>query len=368
MSGRRITAAIACALLLSGAIVTVRAADQGAGLNGLRDRIASGAIRGIHSVMAIADGETIVEWYFPGRDEALGPRGPVPLSRVAFRADDLHDLRSVTKSVVSILFGIAQQEGAVGDLDTPVLDYFPEYADLRTPERLKIRIRDVLTMTSGWHWDERTYPYTDVRNSEIAMDVAPDPLRYVLSQRIDVPPGTRFNYSGGDVAVVGAVIARTTKTPLDVYAYQRLFAPLGIERFEWSKNNGVPRAASGLRLMPRDMAKIGRLMLDGGRWHGRQVVPQSWVDASTTVHVDVEPNKDQPQCGMKYGYLWWIGGDCDVTPPAPWFAAIGNGGQRIWVVPSRRLVVVTTAGLYNDPNQGKPPAAVLTGVLEAVAP
>ncbi len=346
----------------------VHADERDGALDALKARIAAGEIPGIHSVIVVRDGTTIAQWYFDGVDVALGPKGPVPLGKVAFDANDLHDVRSVTKSVVSILFGIAQADGVIPDLDAPVLDYFPEYADLRSAERLKIRVRDVLTMTSGWHWDERTYPYTDVRNSEIAMDVAPDPIRYVLSQAIDAPPGTRFTYSGGDVAVVGAIVTRATKTPLETFARQRLFAPLGIDAFEWSKNNGVPRAASGLRLRPRDMAKIGGLMLDSGRFDGQQIVPQSWVTAATTPHVDVDPpDARDPECRTRYGYLWWLGADCEVTPHVPWFAGIGNGGQRIWVMPSRKLVVVSTAGLYDDPHQGEPPAAVLTGVLRGLA-
>ncbi len=332
-------------------------------LDTLKSRVESGEIPDIHSVLVIVDGKTIAEWYFAGRDETIGEKGPIPLPHVVFGVDTLHDVRSATKSVVSILFGIARAEGAIEDLDAPVFDYFPELADLRTPERMRVRIRDVLTMTSGLHWDERTYPYTDVRNSEIAMDIAADPYRYVLSQTVDSPPGTRFNYSGGDVALVAAIITRATRTPIEVYAKQKLFDPLGIREFEWSKGNGVPRAASGLRLTTRDMGKIGVMMLDGGRWAGAQVVAQSWVAASTSSQVHVEGDRI---CGTNYGYLWWLHGGCASTPAAPSFAGIGNGGQRIWVVPSRKLVVVSTAGLYNDPKQADVATALLAGVLGAV--
>ena len=215
----------------------------------LKARIESGAIPGIHSVLAIADGKTVAEWYFDGVDETIGPMGPIDLGRVAFTPETLHDVRSVTKSVVSMLFGIAYSDGAIKSLDTPVLDYFPEFADLRTPERMKIRIRDVLTMTSGLHWDERTYPYSDVRNSEIAMDIADDPYRYVLSLSIDAAPGARFNYSGGDVAIVAAIVSRATKTPIEAYARDKLFTPLGIARFEWTRSG-----ATTFRVRHRDCA------------------------------------------------------------------------------------------------------------------
>ena len=352
------------ALCAAMCVYTARADDLDTNLKALKARIDTGAISGIHSVLIIADGKTLAEWYFTGDDEALRDRGPVPLRHVQFGPTTLHDVRSVTKSVVSILFGIAQDDGAIKSLDTPVLDYFPEYADLRTPERLKIRVRDVLTMTSGLDWDERKFPYTDPRNPSIAMEIAPDLFRYVLSRGIAAPPGTRFAYSGGDVALVGAIVARATKKPLDEFAKERLFGPLGIAAFEWSKAGSNPRAEAGLRMTTRDMGKIGSLMLAGGEWNGKRIVSQAWVTDATTPHATVEPD---PTCGTKYGYLWWLFPGCQAQPPAPGFAGIGNGGQRIWVIPSRKLVVVSTAGLYNDPKQGEPPLAVLTGILGGMA-
>lgn len=310
-------------------------------LERLRRRIVSGDLPNVHSLLVQQDGRPVVAWYFKGRDE----RGGLLLGEVAFNAETLHDARSMTKSVISILLGIAVAEGAVKSLDEPVLDYFPEYADLRTPERMKIRLRDLIVMGSGIDWDEDSYPYTDPRNSETAMGRAPDGLRYVLSRKIVAEPGTRFQYSGGDAALVGAVVAQGTRTPLDVYAAKKLFHPLGIDRYEWLKDSsGVP-IASGLRLRPRDMLKIGQMMLDGGRIGGRQVAPAGWIAAAGSKEVAV--NSD-PRCGMGYGYFWWVSQGCITEPRTPWIAAIGNGGQRLWVVPSRRLVVVVTQGLYND--------------------
>jgi CubicO group peptidase (beta-lactamase class C family) len=118
-----------------------------------------------------------------------------------------------------------------------------------------------------------------------------------------------------------------------------------------------------LRLTPRDMAKLGVMMLNGGKWNEQQIVPAQWVTLSTSRHAQVEPD---PQCGTAYGYLWWLGPGCASTPPTPWFAGIGNGGQRIWVVPSRDLVVITTAGLYNNPQDRQATTDVFIGVLLAV--
>ena len=357
MLGRLLGVVLAWTLMASAAAA---AETDAAALQALRQKIVSGELPGVHSVIVVRGGKTLAEWYFPGKDERRG----LPLGEVAFTADTLHDVRSVSKSVVSILLGIALKDGAIESLDTPVLDYFPEYPELKTPERMKITLRHIFSMTSGLKWDETSVPYIDARNSEIAMDLAPDRYRYVLEQDVVTPPGSQFRYSGGDVALAGAVLARATKTPLEDYARAKLFAPLGITPFQWDKDpKGVPFAASGLRLRPRDMATIGQLMLQGGRWKGRQIVPKAWVTASTSRQAQVAPD---PKCGTRYGYYWWLNPGCPFTPPTPVITANGNGGQRIWVIPSRDLVVVTTMGGYNRPTPAAD--AILAAVLKAAKP
>jgi CubicO group peptidase (beta-lactamase class C family) len=230
---RALMAAAAAAL----AIAAPAAAQD---LAALEQRIRAGEIKGVHGLIVVQRGRTLAEHYFEGRDERRG----FPLGVVKFGPDTLHDVRSVTKSIVGLLVGVAVEEGAIRSLDAPALDYFPEYADLNTPERRRVTLRHLLTMTSGLHWDEDSVPYTDPRNSEIAMDLAKDPYRYVLSQPFDAAPGQRFRYSGGDVAVMAAVLTRATKRPLEAYAEEKLFRPLGIARVAWLKDaKGVPYAA-----------------------------------------------------------------------------------------------------------------------------
>jgi CubicO group peptidase (beta-lactamase class C family) len=164
---------------------------------------------------------------------------------------------------------------------------------------------------------------------------------------------------------MAAVLTRATKTPLDVYAEQKLFRPLGIAKVEWHKDaRGVPFAASGLRMTPRDMAKVGQLVLANGRWNGRQVIPARWVRDATRPHAVVQPG--DPKCGTRYGYFWWLYQGCQVTPPEPWAAGVGLGAQRIMVMRGRDTVVVMTAGLYNSRRQSEVANAVATAVLGAV--
>ena len=151
------------------------------------------------------------------------------------------------------------------------------------------------------------------------------------------------------MALIGEIIARATKMPLDEFAKTALFAPLGITQVEWLKDDkNVPYAASGLRLLPRDMMKLGLLMLHHGKVGARQIVPEVWAKASVTSQTVVGR---ESACGFHYGYFWWLVPRCEASNDPGWFAAIGNGGQRIFVVPERDLVIVVTAGLYNDPRQ-----------------
>lgn len=314
---------------------------DGAAIGRLVDDIRAGKYSNIHSLLIVRSGKIVAEEYFQGEDERRGH----PLGTMRFDADTLHDVRSVSKSVVSAVFGIAIASGSVKDIDAPVLSYFPEYADLQTPERARVRVRHLLSMTSGLEWDEDSRPYGDPLNSETMMDAQRDRVRFVLSRPIVAVPGERFRYSGGDTMLLAAVLERATKRRLDKYAEQMLFRPLGIDRYDWiAYPDGTPIAASGLRLRPRDMAKFGQVFLDGGRWRGAQVLPESWVHASTSAQARVS---DRPFGFQSYGFQWWLGSVRDEAH-TPWVMAVGYGGQRIMLIPSRDLVMVLTAGMYGN--------------------
>ena len=327
-------------------------------MSGIGVAFLNGRLRNLHGVVVMRSGQLVFEQYFTGHDERLG----MPLGQVAFGPDTLHDVRSVTKSVVSLLYGIALEDGHVPPLECPLLEALPDYPDLeRGPARMRIRVKHALTMTMGTEWNEGI-PYSDPRNDERRMAVAADRYRFVLDRSLTTPPGERWNYNGGATAVIAALVARGTGRPLLDYAKERLFDPLGIEHLAWMSDNGrEPSAAAGLRLRPRDVAKIGQLVLDGGRWEDRQVVPAAWLKESVEPRIDVEPL-------VRYGYFWWLGAASVGDIPAPWIAAVGNGGQRLFVLPELELVVAVTAGRYNQPDGWRTPVAVLTQfVLPALA-
>jgi CubicO group peptidase (beta-lactamase class C family) len=310
--------------------------------------VANGTVTNLHAVVVVRHGKLVLERYYAGRDERWGQ----PLGTVTFGPEVKHDIRSISKSIVGLLYGIALAEGRVPALDRPLVDSFPAYDDLAgDPERRRMTVAHALSMTLGTAWDE-SLPYSDPRNSEIAMEMAKDRYRYVLDRPIVAAPGGRWTYNGGTTAVLAHLIAEGTSTPLLDFARAALFEPLAIRDIEWVLGtNGEPAAASGLRMRPRDLAKIGQLVLDHGRWGGRQVVPEDWLEESLKPRATVED-------GLDYGYQWWLG-----RSPEPWIAGFGNGGQRLSIIPGRDLVVVVMAGNYNAPDSWKLPTAVVNEVL-----
>jgi CubicO group peptidase (beta-lactamase class C family) len=322
---------------------------DGAALDALAKRIETGEIANVHAVLVVREGRLAFERFFAGEDALWGQ----PLGRVAFGPATLHDVRSVSKSVVGILVGVARGEGAIPDLDAPLASFFPEHAKGREADLAGRTLRHALTMTAGLAWDELTHPYWDPRNDENGMWSAIDPLAYALSRKPVAPGGARFAYNGGMPTLLAAAIERTTGKRLDRYAQEKLWCPLGIARADWVQHeSGMPIAASGLRLLPRDMARFGQLMLDEGRFGERQLVPADYVRAALTPQV---------KTGWKqipgYGYQWWV---------AEHPFAMGNGGQRIFVDRADRLVVVITAGNYDAIDQGASPARVIAGVLGSI--
>ena len=315
--------------------------------NELDKAFESGRLSGLHSVLIMHKGEILAERYFPGEDECWGKA----LGIVQPDAGSLHDLRSVTKSIVSLLYGIALSDSLVPKLDESLIAQFPEYGDLAAdPHRRGILVRHALTMQMGTEWSE-DLPYTDPRNSEIAMEMAADRHRFVLDRPMVGEPGGGWTYNGGATAIIACLIAKGVGKSIDIYATETLFAALGIENFEWiTGSDGVPVAASGLRLTIHDLAKIGKLIIDNGAWQSKQIVPADWLTDSMTPYADLPD-------GLRYGFFWWLAPD---GSPPHWVAGIGNGGQRLMINPANQLIVVVFTGNYNQLDAWKLPAKIIT--------
>ncbi|MEW9550096.1 serine hydrolase domain-containing protein [Nonomuraea sp. NPDC050783] len=304
-----------------------------------------GGAPGFHGLVVRRGGQVVLERYGAGADFRLGE----PLGHVTFDRDTLHDLRSVSKSVVALLYGIALGDGLVPEPGAGLMAQFPEYPDLaEDPGKAHLTIEHALTMTLGLDWNEDA-PYTSPANSEIAMELAPDRYRYVLERPVAEEAGKRWRYCGGATALLGGVIAKGTGRPLERYAAEALFGPLGITDFAWTRGpDGIASAAAGLRLRPVDLAAVGQLVLDGGRG----IVPEVWLEKALRSRVPI----DGP---FTYGYHWYV-----LAEERRRVQAAGNGGQLLVVVPDEELVVAVTAGEYDRDTGGS--RAVLETVLEAV--
>ncbi len=330
--------------------------------------VAEKRVWNIHSVIVVRNGWLVLERYFDGQDDARGK----PLGAVSFTSDTLHDLRSASKSIVGLLYGIALAAGKVPPPEQPLAQSFPEYADLFVDSgRSRWTVHHALSMTMGTDWDELSIPYTNPANSEIAMDRSPDRYRYVLERPIVMEPGKRWTYCGGATALLGRIIAKGTGKSLHDFAREVLFDPLGMGPTDWfTGRDGELIAASGIRMLPRDLAKVGQLMLREGVWGNRVVVPADWIVRCTSPVVPIDEVRE-------YGYHWYLGRIGFETPTAPrwnrsrlerYQSAAGNGGQRLFLLPRLDLVVVVTAGNYDTPEQSVPSARIVREVVLPALP
>ncbi|MBN1559826.1 serine hydrolase [candidate division KSB1 bacterium] len=303
------------------------------------DRISDSTYQNVHSVLIVKQGKLVFEHYFPGYKfnyEAKDFRGEF----TNFTLNTIHNLASVTKSITSILFGIAVDQGYIDDVDEKLFKFFPQYVSSFDSLKSTITLEHLLTMTSGLQWNEQDVFYSDAENDIIQLFIVPDPVKYILSKPVIHLPGSEFYYNGGNTNLLGEVIQEASGLRLDAFAKKYLFDSLGISQVRWIYINSDMVYASGdLKLRPRDMAKIGYFMLNDGVWQSKQIVSSTWIEKSTGPYVRF--NADEG-----YGYQWWVKKYVLGNASIHSFAAMGWGGQNIIVLPDLEAVVVLTAGNY----------------------
>ena len=322
-------------------------------INKIDTAITNGTYPNIHSLLIARENKLVYEKYWPGKDENWGKN----LAITVHAKDSLHDIRSISKSIVSACIGIAIQQGKIKSVEQKIFDFFPEYAKQDTGLKALLTIKHLLTMSSGLVWNEDV-PYDNPENSEIRMTRSGDPIEYVLSQPMEFPPGKVWKYNGGTTQLLAAIIQKTTGKKVDEFAKQYLFQPLGVTRFEWAKYPGtdLPAAASGVRLRSRDLLKFGLLYYNDGKWRDKQVVPAKWVAESFQEHVERPGGRRK---SGSYGYQFWLWQDTIRNKPTSIVACVGNGDQRIFLDKTNHLLVVITAGNYNKWNIEKNSSALL---------
>lgn len=273
----------------------------------------------------------------------------------------LQDMRSAGKSITSALVGLAIADGLLPEVDAPVLPLFAAYQPVEHDAEAKatITMKHLLTMTSGLNADaddDSTPGYED------RMWEADDWVRFGLDVPMANTPGSTWMYASLNSFLAGAAVEEASGQSLAAFAEERLFGPLGIENYHWrSTPNGRTVGQGNLSMRARDMAKIGQLYLDGGRWQGKQILPEAWVAAS------VEPLYSTPWTNYDgYGYAWYTHTLTVGERAFSYFFASGNGGNKIYVFPDEQIVVVTQSAAYNTRyGQGRS-LEILRRVLGAV--
>ena len=289
--------------------------------------VLDGKLANVDSIVIVRHGVLVYEHYFDYRNQ------------VTFDAAHKHVSNSMTKSLVSLLVGLALDRGLIKDIDTSIFQYFPEYVDLRTPEKDRITLRNLLTMSSGLY-----SPSTE----QMFLHRDHDPYRRALEMPLASDPGTTFGYNSLGTELIGAILQKVSGKSVDVLAHENIFAPLGINDLDWYGHlgNGAPTASTGLRMSPRDWAKIGQLVLNHGIWQGKQIVPAAWIEQSTTEQLKSQmPRSRTP---YSYGFQWWIGRSPYEGRSVKWIAAIGFKAQKTIIIPELDTVVVFNASFHSD--------------------
>jgi CubicO group peptidase (beta-lactamase class C family) len=263
-----------------------------------------------------------------------------------YHGTDLHTMQSVSKTVTSVIIGVAMNRGDFkAGVDTPVLKYF-DVAKVKNVDDRKRRmtLRDVLTMTAGLEWLEDV-PYDDPRSDASLMEATDDWVQYVIDKPMAAEPGKVFNYSSGVTELLAYIFKKETGQDIDDYGEKYLFAPLGIKH-HWKRSyTEVIDTEGGLYLNGGDLAKIGYLYLHDGVWDGKRIVSKEWVAESLKGYIDAEGD-------YRYGYKWWLLKRTD-TAGYVWMAR-GFGGQRMMVFPEEGLIVTFTGwDILGDPPADK---------------
>jgi CubicO group peptidase (beta-lactamase class C family) len=289
----------------------------------LNSKIADNLFKDVKSLVVIKDGKLLIEEYFGGATR-----------------DTLHNTRSVGKSFVSPIMGIAIREGHIKSENQTLKDFYDlqKFANY-SPKKESVTIRSLLTMSSAFDGNDDD---EDSPGNEEKMYPTADWVKFALDVPMDdkKKDGEKWTYFTAGVVVLGDILNKSVPEGLEKYADKNLFKPLGITKYEWGYTpQKVPNTAGGIQLTALDLAKFGELHRNGGSWHGKQIVPRDWVAKSFTRQIGLDNTTN-------YGYLFWntsinIGGKKHEA-----FFATGNGGSKIFIFKDQPLVVVITSTAF----------------------
>ena len=312
----------------SDGIITGSAKEQGFNVKLLSTMIdeLNGGNYSVNSVLIAKNNYLVLEEYF--QESAQG----------------ITAIQSVTKSITSALAGIAVDQYNLL-ADTPVINFFPELANLDWgDEKESITVQNLLTMSSGLQWNESALPYNDPLNDHNLLNQSDDWIEFILSRPMTSSPGSVFNYNSGLSIVLGEIIKRQTNQSIGQLSISKLFSKMDTEFVSWfTDDSGIFQTGGGLSFLPRDMLKFGLLYQNNGVWNGEQLLSTGWVQQSTT----------QQGPNAEYAYHWWLTSFTVNGQVYESFYAWGNGGQFIVVINELPLVIVFTASNFENNLQAR---------------
>lgn len=317
----------------------------------------------IHNILILKNNKLVFEDYFSGYKIDFNVPNMDGILMDYNRTYD-HPMMSVSKSVTSVIVGIAVKEGYITDLDKKIIDYFPEYADILISEKANITIHHLLSMTCGLAFDESTYSYSDTRNELRQAMTLDDPLRFIFSMPLVTTPGTQFHYSSGCGIVLAAIIEKVTGMKFLDYANSKLFDPLRSEGGVWtSLRNGLTFASGGLYFKARELTKIGLLFLNDGKFEGQQIITPDWIRLSQQEFIGTNNAFFQ---NSSYGYQWWNTHFTVNGISQKCFFAAGWGGQYMFIIPGLDMIIEINSGDYFGTSRVSPFNLVNNYILKAI--
>jgi CubicO group peptidase (beta-lactamase class C family) len=279
------------------------------------------------------------------------------------RGGEIHTLQSVSKTITSIVIGVARLKGDFPDIDTPVLNFFDTSKVQNIDDRKrKMTIRHLLTMSAGFDWNENL-PYQDPKNTGTQMEISNDWVDYTINRPMAHEPGSTFQYNSGASEILSHIFRVAVGMDVEEYAAKNLFAPLGITNYYWKRApGGLPDTEGGVYLNPRDLAKLWYLYLKNGDWNGKQIVSPEWVKDSVTQHMEV----GQRGSGIGYGLKWWIYPYGKDNSKFVW-AGSGFGGQLPFAFPEYDMVTVITSWNINQTGPRMTRADAINRILAMIS-
>jgi len=274
--------------------------------------------------------------------------------------DSIKNVMSVTKSFTGVLVGLAIEKGFIESVNDPISKYLNGIVTFPDDIKANITIDQLLKMTFGHAWNGTSASSMFIE----CFFESEDNLQFIIDLPLVATPGTIFNYSDGASHLLSAIITEATGISTLDFATENLFDPLGITEYEWSTDDrGYHLGAAYLRIKPRDMVKFGNMVLNNGKYEGKQVVPESWINEMTTTKIST--NNDVPH-GPEYGYQIWLG----TTSGHRYYMAMGWGGQFIFIVPDQQLVVTATCWTSNltDQQAGEHWMSIIKIIMEMIFP